>query len=99
MENNSFKALKFAAAKFSYYESDLMEDCPSSSEYYKTIKNFECIGHWLFITIPKDDPTPTDEEGEVIAPDLLLIVEGGEEMIWAYCLDECDNDSFNYIGE
>lgn len=99
MENNSFEALKYAAANIHKYESDLMQDCPSTSEYYGTIKNFECNGHWLFITIPKDDPSPRNEEAEVIAPDLLLLVDDGESMIWAYCLDEFDSDSFNYIGE
>lgn len=99
MNTNSYKALELAFRKYSAIEFDLMEDCPSTSEYYRTIKDFECNGHWLFITIRTDENNIADEDGYVICPDLLLMVDDNENMVWAYCLDEFDNDSFSYIGE
>lgn len=99
MHTFSYKALELAFRKYSAIEFDLMKDCPSTSEYYRTIKDFECSGHWLFITQFTQEEILQDENGEIICPDLLLLVDDGQHMVWCYCLDEFDEDSFHYIGE
>lgn len=97
MNTSSYKALELAFKNYSSIEFDLMNNCPSTSEYFGTIKNFECKGHWLFITCDLGESLKDDDEGLMICPDLMLLVDDNEHMIWAYCLDEAKSNCFKYL--